>query len=162
MNEIVFPILVGVIVVIIGQGFTRLLIETIRDQQIEISRIADSLSFYSNIYSNVPKVKFEQKVLDEISGVFRAHASVFQAKTVTIKAYNTLASLNLVPAQTVVSEVIRKLLIMSIMVGLKIENMKLNSGEELVEHAKEIRTLLKIQLPQAESQEMKKSTFKEA
>lgn len=97
MSEILtssLTILGGTFVYASSQIASKFLIEPIYEQKRYIGKIADSLIFYANIYTN-PNPSSEG-LIEKIEKSFRKHSTFLSSKTMMIPMYGFLSCFNIV------------------------------------------------------------------
>jgi hypothetical protein len=129
----------GILIYVVGRIIEKFFIEPIHEQFKIIGKIADSLIFYANIYTNPGSKLIEKEKMDEASNVLRQQASHLMAKTQVIQWYKFWQHLRIMPKYADVIEAHGKLITLSNSVhkGKAIENDSLR---------KEIEKLLRIKL----------------
>lgn len=89
-------ILGGISVFVVGQIVSKFLIEPIHEQSKIIGKIADSLIFYANLYSN-PGSNIPREESDEASRTIRQQASQLMAKSHAVRWYRLWQFFRVVP-----------------------------------------------------------------
>lgn len=84
-NTVFLTVFSGTLVFTLGQIIQKFIIDPIQEQKNEIGKIADSLIFYANIYSNPVTTQSERH--DQASEKFRQHSSLLTSKTHLIPRY---------------------------------------------------------------------------
>jgi hypothetical protein len=106
-----FTVVGGVIIYVLGHLLEVIFIEPIQRFRSLTGEIADSLVYYSNIYSNAGTV--EREKMDEASEVYRHEASRLRAEKYAIPCYDFWAFLHFTRTTKEVEEASQKLIYLS-------------------------------------------------
>jgi len=129
----------GVLVYVIGQILVKFVIEPIHEQKKLLGEIADSLIFYSNIYTSPGLIP---KKSHEAHEKFRQQATLLLSKTHMIPNYSFFSCLGMVVCQRDIEEAFSNLIGLSNSV-FRSPN---DSGTRNSDTAKKIKSLLKLKI----------------
>lgn len=137
-------ILGGVIVYVIGQILSKFFIEPIHEQKKLIGEIADSLIFYSNIYTNPGMTAPE--LMKDAHEKLRQQATLLISKTHMIPKYNFFSRLGVVISEKDIEGAFWGLIFLSNSVFQSSNEMGRSAALTNDDMAEKIKKLLKLRI----------------
>ncbi|MCX6743435.1 MAG: hypothetical protein NT116_04330 [Candidatus Parcubacteria bacterium] len=134
----------GVLIFVIGQIISKFIIDPIHEQKRLIGKIADSLIFYANVYTN-PGI-LPKETMDKASVKFRQQATFLQSKTHLIPLYGILSILGLIVSKNNINKASENLIRISNLTHVKPDSSTGNIAIKNAETADEIKKLLKLKI----------------
>lgn len=144
MAETAFlTVLIGVLVLVVGQVVIRFVLEPLQDQRKTIAEIGAALIVYANVYANVESLKSAgnpraDDLRFEAERRFRFLASQMRAQTAMVPAYRLIAWVFRLPSRPDVYAASKSI------IGLSNASLGGASGMMTDQWAREARMLLRI------------------